>query len=63
MYEDEEVYNQYYDTAGNYHWTGVYSGIHIEKTWLGYGQEFLIDYERTIPCVNTNRKNYKGEEK
>lgn len=28
---DEQVYNRYYDTAGNYHWTGVYSGEHIER--------------------------------
>lgn len=27
----EQVYNRYYDTAGNYHWTGVYSGEHIER--------------------------------
>ena len=25
----EEVFNQYYDTAGNYHFTGVRSGEHI----------------------------------
>ena len=27
----EQVYNQYYDTAGNYHWIGVYSGEHIVR--------------------------------
>lgn len=27
----ETVYNQYTDTAGNYHWTGVYSGEHIVR--------------------------------
>ena len=27
----EEVFNQYYDTAGNYHWTGVMTGEHIVK--------------------------------
>ena len=27
----EQVYDCYYDTAGNYHWTGVYSGEHIER--------------------------------
>lgn len=26
---DEQVYNQYYDTGGNYHWTGVHSREHI----------------------------------
>ena len=25
----EEVYNQYYDSAGNYHYTGTISGKHI----------------------------------
>ena len=25
----EEVYAQYYDTAGNYHWTGTMSGTHF----------------------------------
>lgn len=25
----EEVYNEYYDTAGNYHWTGTESGTHF----------------------------------
>lgn len=25
----EQVYNQYYNTAGNYHWVGVHSGDHI----------------------------------
>lgn len=28
----ETVYNCYTDTAGNYHWTGVYSGEHIVST-------------------------------
>lgn len=27
----EQVYDRYYDTAGNYHWTGVCSGEHIER--------------------------------
>lgn len=27
----EQVYNRYYDTAGNYHWTGVHSGEHIVR--------------------------------
>ena len=31
MWNDEEVYNQYYDTAGNYHWTGTYSGEHTVR--------------------------------
>lgn len=26
--EYEQVYNRYYDTAGNYHWTGVHTGEH-----------------------------------
>ena len=25
----EEVFNEYYDTAGNYHWTGTLSGEHF----------------------------------
>ena len=25
----EEVYGRYYDTAGNFHWTGVASGTHV----------------------------------
>ena len=29
MYIWEEVFNCYVDTAGNYHWTGVYTGHHI----------------------------------
>ena len=27
----EQVYDRYYDTVGEYHWTGVYSGNHIER--------------------------------
>ena len=27
--ESEEVYDQYYDTAGNYHWTGTKTGHHV----------------------------------
>ena len=27
----EEVYVQYYDTIGNYHWTGVYTGHLVIK--------------------------------
>ena len=27
----ETVYNRYTDTAGNYHWTGAYSGEHIVR--------------------------------
>jgi len=27
----EIVYNRYTDTAGNYHWTGTYSGEHIVR--------------------------------
>ena len=26
---DEQVYNRYYDTGGNYHWIGVHSGEHV----------------------------------
>ena len=29
--EREEVYGEYYDTAGNYHWTGTHSGEHNRK--------------------------------
>lgn len=28
---NEQVYNQYYDTGGNYHWIGVHSGEHIVR--------------------------------
>ena len=28
----EQVYDCYYDTVGNYHWKGVYSGEHIERS-------------------------------
>lgn len=32
----EEVYINYIDTAGNYHWTGTYTGAHIlPKDCLG----------------------------
>ena len=31
VYDYEQVYNQYYDTAGNLHWTGVITGEHIIK--------------------------------
>ena len=27
----EEVFNEYYDTAGNYHWQGTYTGCHDIK--------------------------------
>lgn len=27
----EQVYDRHYDTVGNYHWTGVLSGEHIDK--------------------------------
>lgn len=29
---EEEVYGQYTDTAGNYHWCGTQSGEHTIKT-------------------------------
>ena len=28
---DEQVYNRHYDSAGNYHWTGVMTGEHTER--------------------------------
>lgn len=31
MVMDEQVYNRYYDTGGNYHWIGVHSGEHIVR--------------------------------
>ena len=31
FYGAEEVYCQYYDTAGNYHWTGTITGEHIVR--------------------------------
>lgn len=27
----EQVYNVYYDTIGNLHWTGIYTGSHVIK--------------------------------
>ena len=27
----EEVYDQYYDSVGNYHWTGTVTGNHVVK--------------------------------
>ena len=30
----EEVYARGYDTGGNYHWSGVYSGHHVIKKTL-----------------------------
>lgn len=35
----EEVYAQGYDTGGNYHWHGIYSGHHIIKKQLGVENE------------------------
>ncbi len=35
----EEVYAQGYDTGGNYHWHGVYSGHHVIKKQLGVENE------------------------
>ena len=35
----EEVYAWGYDTGGNYHWHGVYSGHHIIKKQLGVENE------------------------
>lgn len=38
----EQVYNRYYDTAGNYHWTGVRTGEHIERGVIMKTLEDLI---------------------
>lgn len=35
----EEVYAQGYDTGGNYHWHGVYSGHHVIRKQLGVENE------------------------
>ena len=35
----EEVYGQGYDSVGNYHWYGVYSGHHVIKKQLGVKNE------------------------
>ena len=35
----EEVFAQGYDTGGNYHWHGVYSGHHVIKKQLGVENE------------------------
>ena len=29
MTEWEEIYDQYYDTIGNFHYTGIFSGHHV----------------------------------
>ena len=29
--QSEEVYRQYYDSAGNYHWFGVMTGHHVVR--------------------------------
>ena len=31
VYDGEEVYREYYDSAGNYHWFGVCTGHHIVR--------------------------------
>lgn len=33
----EEVYAEYYDTAGNYHWTGTMTGVHVIRKESDYG--------------------------
>lgn len=39
----EEVYNEYYDSAGNYHWTGTISGEHVVRV-----QELENGHERSV---------------
>ena len=39
----ETVYNRYTDTAGNYHWTGAYSGEHIVRMDNGERKEDETD--------------------
>lgn len=31
VYDGEEVYRDYYDSAGNYHWFGVVTGHHVVR--------------------------------
>ncbi len=35
----EEVYNQYQDTAGNWHWTGTKTGEHIIRQRIADRQQ------------------------
>ena len=50
--EIEEVYNQYYDTAGNYHWTRTSSGEHkIDQ---------FIELLQTIDYVMSARKRFEN---
>lgn len=42
---NEQVYNQYYDTGGNYHWTGVHSGEHI--LWKGEKMGEMMTFPAT----------------
>lgn len=47
----ETVYNRYTDTAGNYHWTGTYSGKHIVKmdgTSINTASDFYDDNGRLL---------------
>ena len=37
----EEVYNEYYDTAGNFHWTGTATGVHFVPL---DGRTYIIPY-------------------
>lgn len=41
---DEQVYNRYYDTGGNYHWIGVHSGEHIVRKGekMTEGEKLLV---------------------
>lgn len=49
----EAVYNRYTDTAGNYHWTGAYSGEHIVRMDSGVGEKMgLIDADKLKDIIS-----------
>lgn len=47
----ETVYNRYIDTAGNYHWKGVYSGEHIVRMGSGEKKARLIDADKLFGVI------------
>lgn len=64
----EEVYNEYYDSVGNYHWTGTVSGEHIvrveeleSRPFVQKGEDMTKEIEFPIkdqgernPCCDCN---------
>ena len=53
MTEWEETYNQYYDTIGNFHYTGVFSGHHVINIELT--DNHVSTYSQPIEKNNTER--------